>query len=75
MGPLVRPDAEAGGCGGAYAVVRGPAPRGPGLAEQFEGVEQAGWRKRVRIPVSLLAAPEVGDTVVSALEDFLETEG
>jgi hypothetical protein len=47
----------------------------PGAAEQFEGVEEAEWRKRARIPLSLLSTPEIGDTVVSALEDFLDTQG
>jgi hypothetical protein len=47
----------------------------PGLAKQSEGVEEADRRKRARIPVSLLAGPEVPDKVVSALDNFLKTQG
>jgi hypothetical protein len=47
----------------------------PGVAAQFEGVEEAEWRRRAFIPVAILAAPEVADTVVSALADFLDIQG
>jgi hypothetical protein len=38
----------------------------PDVAEQFEGVEEAGWRKRPFIPVSLLATPGVVEKVIFA---------
>lgn len=44
----------------------------PGVAEHLEGVEEAGWRKRGRIPISLLAAPGATDTVVRAVEELLD---
>lgn len=47
----------------------------PGVTEWLEGVEEAGWRKRSRIPISpFLTAPGEADKVVSALEEFLDSE-
>lgn len=46
----------------------------PGVADQFDGVKEAGWRRKPSIPVSLLAAPGVGDEVVLAIEELLGTE-
>jgi hypothetical protein len=44
----------------------------PGVAEHLEGVEEADWRKRPRMPISpLLTAPGAADKVVLAIEELL----
>jgi hypothetical protein len=46
----------------------------PGVADEFEPVAEAGWRKRAFIPVSLLAAPGAVEKVIRAIDEFLDAD-
>jgi hypothetical protein len=46
----------------------------PGVADQLEGVEEAGWRQRPGIPVSVLASPGAVDKAIFAVDELLDAQ-